>query len=303
MVQKICTLLLVACLLFIMSAYSFGAVHPLSSPFTLGDSWYSKTDTWYSIKQDQPNVNVYARNITPDFSVVGGEYYQNDQTFADLFYQNINGSDMTYFGGSFLSESGFFIGLNYLEIASITATQLSPGYRFKVDDKGYVALSFDYLSDDYTNTAEIVSYGVNFKLFPESMKIYGEISLPTEGNNTVVNFNANYQVNNRFVAGADFMSQGNDTAYSAGFTYMVQSLIIDGKLGKTFVDHYYQFAGMYNLKKFGIGALYQKYQNDSDPGVTIQGKYHHPKGDFILKYTFENDSYNQVTVLAYERKL
>jgi hypothetical protein len=303
MVQKISTLLLASWLLLIMSTYSLGAVQTMSSPFELGDSWYSKTDTWYSIKQDKPDVNTYVRNTTPDFSVVGGEYYQNDQTFADLYFQNINRSNMTYFGGSYLFESGFFVGLNYLKLAPTTETLLSPGYRFKVKEQGYVAVSFDYLSNDYSNTNDIVSYDVDFKLFPKNMKICGEINLPKEGNDTVINLNANYKVNNRLVAGADYMSQGSDNAYSAGLTYTVKSFIIDTKLGKTFIENYYQLAGMDNLKNFSIGVLYQKYQNDSDPGITIKGKYHLTNANLILKNTFQNDSYNQVTVLAYERKL
>jgi hypothetical protein len=303
MVQKIFTLLLASWLLLIMSTYSLGAVLPVSSPFKLGDSWYTKTDTWYSIKQNKPEVNAYARIIPPDFSVVGGEYYRNDQTFADLYFQNISKSNMTYFGGSYLFESGFFVGLNYLKVAPTTETLLSPGYRFKVKEQGYVAVSFDYLSNDDSNTNDIVSYDVDFKLFPKNMKIYGDISLPKEGNDTVVNLNANYKVNNKLVAGAAYMSQGNDNAYSAGLTYTVKSFIIDAKLGKTFIENYYQLAGMDNLKNYSIGALYQKYQNDSAPMITIQGKYHLTNADLILKYTFHNESYDQVSVLAYERKL
>lgn len=304
MVQKIFTVLLASWLLLMMSTYSLAAVLPVSSsPFILRNSWYSKTDTWYSIEQDKPDVTAFVRNIPPDFTVVGGEYYQNDQTFADLYFQNVDKSDLTYFGGSYLFESGFFVGLNYLKVAPSTTTQLSPGYRVKFKKSGYVALSFDYLSNDYSDTHDIVSYDVDFKLFPKNMKICGELSLPKEGNDPFVNFNANYKVNKRLVVGVDYMSQGGDSAYSAGLTYRVQPFIIDAMLGKTFTENYYQLAGMDNLKNYSIGALYQKYQNDSDPGITIQGKYHLTNGDLILKYTFHNDSYDQVTVLAYERKL
>jgi hypothetical protein len=303
MIQKIFPLFIASCLLFTLSSYSSGAVLPVSSPFRLGNAWYSKTDTWYSIKQDRPDISAYARSISPDFSVIGGEYYQNDQTFADLYFQNIAKSDLTYFGGSYLFKSGFFAGLNYLNVDPTTETLFSPGYRFKVKKNGYVAVSFDYLSNDYSNTHDIVNYDVDFKLFPQNMKISGEISLPKEGNDTLIYLNGNYKLNKHFVAGADYMSQGSDNAYSAGFTYTVQSFVIDATLGKTFNQNYYQFAGMDNLKKFSLGALYQKYQNDSNPGLTIQGKYHLTKADLILKYTFQNDSYDQATVLAYEKKL
>jgi hypothetical protein len=144
---------------------------------------------------------------------------------------------------------------------------------------------------------------VDFKLFPKNMKICGGISLPKEGNDTVINLNANYKVNKSLVAGAGYMSQGSDNAYSAGLTYRVKSFIIDTKLGKNFIENYYQLAGMDNLKNFSIGALFQKYQYDSVPGITIQGKYHLTNADLVLKYTIQNDSYDQVTVLAYERKL
>jgi len=303
MIQKVSALFLASWLLFIISSQSLGAVLPVSSPFRLGNSWYTKTDTWYSIKQDHSDIHVYARNIPHNFSVVGGEYYRNDQTFADLYFQNISQSKMTYLGGSYLWESGFFCGFNYLNVDPTTEFLVSPGYRFQVKNNGYVAVSFDYLSNDYSDTNDIVSYDVNFKLFPENMKIYGEISLPTEENDTLINLSTHYKVNNHLVAGADFMSQGSFNAYSAGFTYTVQSFIIDATLGKTFVENYYQFAGTDNFKIYSIGALYQKYQNDSDPCVTIQGKYHLSKGDLTLKYTFQNGSYDQATVLAYERKL
>jgi hypothetical protein len=303
MVQKIVTVFLASWLLFIASACSFAAVLPASSPFGLGNSWYTKTDTWYSIQQDHPKVSVYDRNISPNFSVFGGEYYRNDQTFADLYFQDVNHSNLTYFGGSYLLDSGFFTGLHYLKTDPTTETLLSPGYRFKVKQNGYVAVSFDYLSNDNEDIHDIISYDVDFKLFPENMKIYGGISFPKEGNDTVVNLGANYKVRNGLVIGADYQSQGSENAYSAGFTYKIESFIIDAALGKTFTENYYQLAGMDNLKNFSIGALYQKYQNDSDPGITLQGKYHLTKADLILKYTFENDSYNQATVLAYERKL
>ncbi len=303
MVQRIFALFLASWLLFIMTTYSFGAILPVSSPFQLGDSWYTKTDSWYSINNEKPKVNIYAKKISPDFSIAGGEYYQNDQTFFDLFSQDINKSNLTYLGGSYLFDSGLFVGLNYLKTATITETLLSPGYRFKLKDNGYLALSFDYLAIDDSDIHDIVSYDVNFKLFPKKMKIYGEIYLPKEGNDTVVNLGANYEVSKGLVVGADYMSQGSQDAYSAGLTYKVQSLIIDAALGKNFTQNYYQFAATENLKNFSMGALYQKYQNDPDPMITVQGKYHLTKADLILKYTFKNDSYNQVTALAYERRL
>ncbi len=303
MVQRISALFLASWLLFIMTTYSFGAILPVSSPFQLGNSWYTKTDSWYSINNDKPKVNIYAKNISPNFSIAGGEYYQNDQTFIDLFFQDVNKSNMTYFGGSYLWDSGLFVGLNYLKTATTSETLLSPGYRFTLKDHGYLALSFDYLANDDSDIHDIVSYDVNFKLFPKKMKIYGEICLPKEGNDTIVNLGANYEVRKGLVVGADYMSQGSQDAYSAGLTYKAQSLIIDAALGENFTQNYYQFAATENLKNFSIGALYQKYQNDHDPVITVQGKYHLTKADLILKYTFENDSYNQVTVLAYERRL
>jgi hypothetical protein len=303
MVKKFFTLLLASGVLLILSGYSSGAVLPVSSPFKLGDSWYTKTDTWYSIKPDKPDVSGYALNIPANFSVVGGEYYQNDQSFADLYFQNVSHSNLTYFGGSYLLESGLFVGLHYLEVGPTTETLLAPGYRFKVNQQGYVAVSFDYLSNDYSNTHDIVGFDLDFKLFPKNMKLSGQISFPNQGNDTVINLDTNYQVSNSLVVGADYLSQGSDNAYSAGLTYTVQSFIIDATLGKTFSENYYQLAGTDHLKDFSIGALYQKYQYNSDPMVTIQGKYHLAKADLILKYTFENDTYDQVTVLAYEKKL
>jgi hypothetical protein len=303
MAQKIFSLCITTWFVLTLSTCSFGAIQPVSSPFNLGNSWYSKTDTWYSVGQDSPEVNVYARNISPDFSLAGGEYYKSDQTFADLYFQNVRESRLVYFGGSYLFDSGFFMGLNYVNVEPTTETVLSPGYRFKVRNHGYVAVSFDYQADDYSNTHSVVDFDVDFKLFPKNMKIYGGISLPTNENDTVVNLNANYKVNQKLVAGANFMSHGGAKAYSAGFTYRVKSFIIDTTLGKNFTENYYQLAAMNNLKNFSIGALLQKYQNDSDPGLTVQGKYHLKNADFILKHTLQNDSYAQATVLVYERKL
>lgn len=289
--------------MLIISACSFAAVKPVSAPSQLED-WNSKTDTWYSIEQDKPDVDAYARNAPPDFSVIGGEYYQNDQTFGDLYFQKINGSNLANFDGSYLFDSGLFVGLDYIKVNQLSeTTTFSPGYRFKIGDQGYAAISFDYVSDNFLNTHNIVNYDLDFKLFPKKMMIYGGISLPTAGNVTVINLNANYKVNKTLVVGAGYLSQGSDNAYSAGFTYAIKSWIIDAQLGNYYQDPYYQLAGMANWRKFSLGALYQKYQSYSDPGITIQGKYHLANADLILKYTFQNDSNPQETVLDYQRML
>ena len=47
-----------------------------------------------------------------------------------------------------MTQSGFFIGMDYISTMVVNASLISPGYRFNLNDNGYIAASLDYVSVD-----------------------------------------------------------------------------------------------------------------------------------------------------------
>ena len=144
-----------------------------------------KNSNWFEIEKEKPYwIVTSTSNIYDIGNQLGGEYYCDDQTFAEASYTFFPMvSNVSNIKGSFLTESGFFIGMDYISTAGLTnASLISPGYRFNLNDNGYIAASLDYVSVDFLGeiVREVAGYDIDFKYYTEKMKFFGQIYVSNE---------------------------------------------------------------------------------------------------------------------------
>lgn len=132
-------------------------------------------DRWFTVDdEEEPFVEGF---VTHDDSetVWQGAYYRNDQTFFRLSYVE----DMPYLDGSYLWDSGFFLGLGYGKANGVldrSSWVISPGYRWDLD-RGYLALSLDYQRDkqnsleDFNSKISNNGLELSWVYYPDRMKI------------------------------------------------------------------------------------------------------------------------------------
>ena len=108
-------------------------------------------DKWFTIDQQTPFYQVAVNQGSSSLPVnswqLNGLYYCNDQTFIEGFIGDA-GNGISAFKGSFLTQSGFFLGFDY-ESDVVNSITIAPGYRFGFGDLNYIALSLDYNIEDF----------------------------------------------------------------------------------------------------------------------------------------------------------
>lgn len=136
-------------------------------------------DRWFSVdNEEEPFVEGIVSSYDDSDSQWWGTYYQNDQTFL-IFSHN---ESMTDIVGSYLWDSGFFLGLQYEKADDGEANlwAISPGYRWNLD-RGYIAFSLDYKRQtqnaflDYDVKAAYKGLELSWVYYPNNMKIKTDI--------------------------------------------------------------------------------------------------------------------------------
>ncbi|MGE5604435.1 MAG: hypothetical protein ACM3YE_01945 [Bacteroidota bacterium] len=291
---------------------AFAAVHnsmkaDFSSPssLTMPDA---PLDTWFSIAKDEPFIKGIYRSSDGirKTDLVGFEYYKNDHCFFNV--SNISeeafGSkvETTSIKGSYLFESGFFIGGNHLsykeEDGSESWLYLSPGFKVELGNDSYYAFSFDYISTVFVD--EIIGYEFDLKYFTDNMKFIGQLYSPKYGDTSFgVGFFGN--ISHRNTAGIVYNSSEDYSLINAGLTSIFDNLIIDFMLvnedDEDEKSTIYALSGMYKIGDIiKMGLQYEKDKDVNDPAISVKANIN----GLQIRYLLENDSYGENIYAAYE---
>lgn len=136
----------------------------------MGPSNYYITDHWFTIEVQKPYIG--ARLVERDSETVEYfQYYQNEQTFFRLGYSEGN----KLLVGSYLWESGWFFGAGFSDsVSGPDSWAISPGYRFNLDNGGFIAMSVDYIKYDNSGQTE-TGFEFDSVVRPENAKIETDI--------------------------------------------------------------------------------------------------------------------------------
>lgn len=302
--KKFLILLVMLIMVLLISVNVLGAI---KSP---GDE-SATIDHWYSIEPDAPYfVGSYygADQITSSNQFLNFDFYQNDQSFFD-FSNIVEGSSRVLsISGSFLAESGFFIGaqLATIEDASTSAQQItiSPGIRAAIDENSYLAASMDLVT--MGELSEINAYEINGKLFGEGFKIAGDYIFYPVAGQTIASLETDLVVSEHVIAGFNANgATGTQVGYSAGFTYSGENLTVDAQTGYDimFADSFNCINGVFNLSEsLRVGASYTKYNQDLNGCLILKVQLGSDNSKFVLKYNSANNNYNQALTVAYQRQ-
>lgn len=304
------TLLVITIFIAAMTSVAMGAINP---PLDRTDErWYSVDD------EEQPFVQgeIFAREGGP--WLWEGSYYLNDQTFFLLSHSN----EITYCSGSYLWESGFFLGIGYDDVHGVDAKawEYSPGYRWNLD-RGYLALSLNYQRESI-NHSEYSKSKANLKgieatwiYYPENMKIrtnlqwdrretsieHFENELYVDDRYSNVSYSVNYKIGDNLVVGIGGLYE--DMKYNRDVKDV--GIIIRSSL----YDYNYNVGFTWDPKLFILNGTYEWRRNDDrtiDAGLYIPflkdfqfgveyWRVDYQYGDYdemsySLKYLFSEDS-------------
>lgn len=137
----------------------------------------STEERWYTVDDDEKKPfaeGVWRFNDQSDRQYWEGAYYINDQTFFDIYHSDTS----TNFEGSYLWQSGFFLGILYRDAhgQDNKVWGIHPGYRWNLD-RGYLAFSVDYDTADQSQEGyddidqEQNGLELSWVYFPTHMKI------------------------------------------------------------------------------------------------------------------------------------
>lgn len=303
----------ISILLVIMILVLFTSVNTLGAIQSLGDS-PATIDRWYSTEPDAPYFlgNFYGVNQGIDsIQILNFEIYKNDQTFINYNY-NFEGPISTLnLSGSFLFNSGFFIGVRSTRIEDHSLylygqqTILSPGYRAAIDENSYLAVSFDFVSNRFES--KIFAYDISGKIFTEGFKITGDYSFYPDTGQMYAALGGNLVVSEHIIAGLDidYLSENYITIYTTGLTYAGEALTVDGQTGYTseYTDYFYSINGVFNVSEsLHFGASYTKYNQVLNGCLILKAQFGGDDSKFVLKYNSANNNYYEALTLAYEHK-
>jgi hypothetical protein len=320
--KKCLVLFMVLSLMFLVTGSVSAAVHNFTgdfiNPFLMDDFSGPSFEGWYSIEKDSPSVTT--RGLFPEnYDLYGFEYFQNDQTFANLtYFSPDNGDSETYLKGSYLFENNFFVGLDYGTDGDVSHSTLSPGYRFNFGDDGYMAVSLDYAADDdyllYVDKG-IIDYEITAKYYTDLSRIYGQIVIPNEDvvvtDKTFFYVGGAYKLSDNVVLGANFTNGPklvlypyyglvwtDCTTYDLGATATFDKLGVELKYEVTSYDDLNDETNATSLNalysftdNIRAGLQATKQENVDDPDLYAKIKYTvDDTNSIILIHKFANDS-------------
>jgi hypothetical protein len=302
--KKISILLVMMMMVLLISVNTLGAIK------SSGDE-AATIDHWYSVEPDAPYfVGSYygAGQGSSSSQFLNFDFYQNDQSFFD-FSNIVEGPyRVLSISGSFLAESGFFIGAQLATIEdAYNSTQqiaISPGIRAAIDENSYLAASMDLVT--MGELTEINAYEINGKLFAEGFKIAGDYIFYPVLKQTRASLEADLVVSEHVIAGFNANgATGTQVGYSAGFTYSGENLTVDAETGYdiSVADSFNCINGVFNLSEsLRVGANYTKYNQDLDGCLILKVQLGSDNSKFVMKYNSANNNYAQALTVAYERE-
>jgi hypothetical protein len=262
---------------------------------------------WYYITQDRPAATV--RGAFGDGYAFGAELFQTDQSFIDFYYYDPDDSgSYLYLKGSYLYETGFFVGVDYGD----SQLTVAPGYRFDLDDHYYIAASLDYALNHQYSTSDsengyqssgLIDLEVNGRYYDTDRRFYGQLIIPNgsvAGSDDLFLLGGGaYQYNNNIVIGANLISRGNYNYFDIGFSAVFDQLgaelryinaddcvIIDANV-------LYSFA-----PDIRAGLEVRDRDDEDDPDIILKGKFRVDRQTtVILMQQLQNDT---VTYLCWD---
>lgn len=304
--KRLLVILLSLSLVLLVSGSVLAAVHINDFMYDGSDdelnfSNITETDTWFSVEPEEPYINFgYYKEYENAASTWGLNYYQNDLSFFGFRHVRVNSYSGDVLKGSFLNESGIFIGFERFIGDAFDSiyeqTRISPGYRFKLGESNYLAYSLDY---DATNS-EVMGHDLDLLLAGDNFKLTGETTY-WDGYDPLLNINLNYQISDEMTIGLIYWGMGSLTELDCGITFTgVENLILDASVGTTNEDSDYSVSGMYAISEnFSLGGEYTK--EGSANGVRIlKAKFGEENSSLVAKYQM-NDPSN--LLLAFEMKM
>lgn len=280
--------------------------------FTLAAQGEVITDTWYDIEKTTPYIEGYTTQ-SDDYQAYQLEYLQNDQTYVHLRYSKTEYPSTKILDFSYLFDCGFFIASGNLETDGFHFNALTPGYKFKLSNDDYLAISLTYISYDRTfddKVNEIDNYRIKYVSYPENMKIDSNLFIPTEGS-IFGNFSLKYQVAEQLVVGGSIFktysmlvqilpdlkvtSSTSKCSFSVGSTWTPAQFIIDNTFEEYDGEFNYSVSGMYKFNsqfRAGLGYSDQTEQfcvkaNLSQDNSSLKFFYYPKNEDNYMVATFE----------------
>jgi hypothetical protein len=299
--KKLLVLSLVLTLTLLTAGSTIAAVHNFNGDFwspnlmpDFSEKEMPEFEGWYYIEKDTPSGA--ARGKFGDDNALGAEYFQNDQTFANLYLNDPeNGSSVTYLKGSYLLDNQFFVGLD-LGDSQIT---FAPGFRYNLDDNCYIAASLDYaVNDEYSGYQDsgLIDMEINGRYYTDLMRVYGQLILPNDdvvtSADTFLLVGGAYKYADNIIVGGALATWGGKHYLEAGCSTTFDKagaelrFIDDDGATKVDCNLLYSFtdqirAGLETYKKEGV----------SDPYIIIKGRYTLDEKNFaILMYQLKNES-------------
>ncbi|MGE5606687.1 MAG: hypothetical protein ACM3YE_13485 [Bacteroidota bacterium] len=263
---------------------------------------YPRMDSWYSIKPEQENLKVSYLNLG-DSGDFGARYFLNDQTFISY----ISG-DTSYFSGSYLFDSGLFVGLtnikdNDSDDADDSTTYIYPGFRLNFGDNSYFLFKYAAQTEDSDESF----FAVKVKHYGNNVYLKSSIIQPSRsGSDSIFNMGINYLATDALVVGLNYTKIGPTSAFDMGCTLgnPNSAFIIDAQYGRySDNENFYVFSGMYKIvDNLRIGAEYYQLDLENvDAQISLKAKYNTEKKQFALKYSLENDSFNAMYFLSFQK--
>jgi hypothetical protein len=197
-------------------------------------------------------------------------YELNDHTYAGFNLQipppDQGYDSITNVYGSYLFSFGLFVAGDYYAWGSESELTLSPGYRYNLQDKGYLAASCNLKSQNNSGS-EFAGYKVEGQYYDETKLISGRISLPKDEVNT-------FEVESNFTATPEIIwgvncNGGDYFNYSAGLTWTKEAWVVDAAVGSDTDKFFCSLNGLYKINdQFNLG-LENKFGN-GNPQYTLK---------------------------------
>ncbi len=290
--KKHFSLLLGLSLVFVSCTSAFGAVHRFD------DNEYATTDTWYSIEPHPAYLEGHLM-VQEGSTLLGGEFYQNDQTYLGAEFISTDTSNEFKLKASYLTNLGFFAGayLDYTKTENIDGIlnwTLWPGYRYGFD-QGYLAFSLD-IANDVNDEIALLDIDLDGLYLFQNGKISGEFKIPIQEDHALyLDLQGRLKLLPELVAGLDLDADGNDLDLTVGATWTpLKDFIFDGMIG---TNNIYAFSGMYLIEQFGVGL-----EINSDDYLYLKGKYLLSRDSkLVMKLGLSTAEESTKLCLAYER--
>lgn len=243
------------------------------------------TEPRYDIEREQPNLGAGLSWCIND-PLYNLDYFLNEQTYAGF---NIAlpppdegfGTIINVYG-SYLFNFGLFVGMDYYAWGESNAElTISPGYRFNLQNKGYLAARLNFANGN--TSSGIYSYQLEGQYYNETMLMTGQIVLPKDSLTTIV-AGANFKTNDELIWGIN-CGTGKQFDCTAGFTWSKNDWAVETTLGTSANAFYYDVNGLYKIsEQFSLG-LEGKSENVNSL-ITFKAKYQSKLFNLNLMYDF-----------------